>query len=278
MRKLVFTMVKDEEDIVNDWVIYHGSMFGFENLYIIDNYSTDGTYEKLLEFNNQNIPINIIRKKTYLNKGNFMTDLISKYSDKEDFCFPIDIDEFIVFYDKDTNELSVDKIKIITYIDNLPESKVYKTNYIQGKITNSSGYSRATVECNYGEYSDNGTHAKSFIKPINFNKIIDHGNHINNLKNEDYFFTNLCLIHFHQRNMNQMLKKIYNNVSGLNYNTENIESLKEEIIKNPRCQGNHHIRNLINVLENNYSLDFRNVESHFIDLSEFNTLILEGYF
>jgi len=45
----VFTMVKDEVDIIDDWVIYHGSMFGFPNIFVIDNFSSDGTYEKLLE-------------------------------------------------------------------------------------------------------------------------------------------------------------------------------------------------------------------------------------
>ena len=45
----IFTMVKGEVDIVKDWVMYHGNLFGFTNLYIIDNFSRDGTYEILLK-------------------------------------------------------------------------------------------------------------------------------------------------------------------------------------------------------------------------------------
>jgi hypothetical protein len=41
----IFTIVKDEVDIVDDWLIYHGCMFGWNNIYIIDNYSSDGTWE-----------------------------------------------------------------------------------------------------------------------------------------------------------------------------------------------------------------------------------------
>ena len=41
----VFTMVKGENDIVEDWVLYHGHLFGFRNIYVIDNLSLDGTYE-----------------------------------------------------------------------------------------------------------------------------------------------------------------------------------------------------------------------------------------
>ena len=49
----IFTMAKDELDIVIDWVIYHGFIFGFSNIYVIDNYSTDGTYEALLKMQQQ---------------------------------------------------------------------------------------------------------------------------------------------------------------------------------------------------------------------------------
>ena len=39
------TMVKNEDDIVALWIEYYGELFGYENLYIIDNYSDDLTYE-----------------------------------------------------------------------------------------------------------------------------------------------------------------------------------------------------------------------------------------
>ena len=49
----VFTMVKGEDDIVKDWVLYHGNLFGYKNLYVIDNLSRDGTYEILVELKKQ---------------------------------------------------------------------------------------------------------------------------------------------------------------------------------------------------------------------------------
>ena len=51
MHVKIFTMVKDEEDIIEYWINYHGSIFGYRNLYIIDNMSTDGTYEKIMKYN-----------------------------------------------------------------------------------------------------------------------------------------------------------------------------------------------------------------------------------
>ena len=75
----IFTMVKDENDIIIDWILYHGYIFGYNNIYIIDNFSTDGTYELILKFNNL---INIYRKDDYKKKGVYMTELINKYFEK----------------------------------------------------------------------------------------------------------------------------------------------------------------------------------------------------
>ncbi len=44
LKIIIATMVKDEDDIVKEWVEYHGKIFGFTNLYIVDNYSSDKTF------------------------------------------------------------------------------------------------------------------------------------------------------------------------------------------------------------------------------------------
>ena len=72
----IFTMVKDEVDIVREWIIYHGDIFGYSNLYIIDNYSSDGTWELLQEYKNT---IHIYRLPNYNLKGKYMTLLIQKF-------------------------------------------------------------------------------------------------------------------------------------------------------------------------------------------------------
>ncbi|MDF3626220.1 glycosyltransferase family 2 protein [Brytella acorum] len=53
MKTAVITMVYNEKFFINFWCSYYGMQFGFENLFILDNGSTDGsTY---------NIPGNVIR-------------------------------------------------------------------------------------------------------------------------------------------------------------------------------------------------------------------------
>ena len=106
MRVKVFTMVKDEVDVIRDWIIYHGCMFGWDNIYIIDNFSTDGTYEIIAnEFGHL---LYHTREANYQRKGDLMTHLINTHcTHHDDYAFPIDIDEFIVYYDKVDNHPSV---------------------------------------------------------------------------------------------------------------------------------------------------------------------------
>jgi len=65
------TMVKDEGDIVRQWIEYYGKIFSYKNLYIIDNYSSDNTYEICKEYVNKGIHLS--RGKMYRHKHKYMT-------------------------------------------------------------------------------------------------------------------------------------------------------------------------------------------------------------
>ena len=218
----LFTMVKDEVDIVRDWVIYHGCLFGWDNIYVIDNYSTDGTYEELLEFKNL---IHITRKIDYKKKGKYMQKMIAKYAINT-IAFPIDIDEFVVYYNINDKIISVDKELINNYINNLEPCSVYKANYLYPILPNPIGYNRSTIELDYSDYCDMGNLAKSFINTKYFNGIIDHGNHI---PCNNYKLTNIVLLHFHNRSIEQIKKKVKNNVIGLGYSlkTDDISKITD---------------------------------------------------
>jgi hypothetical protein len=243
----VFTMVKGEVDIVEDWVKYHGTLFGYQNLFVIDNMSLDGTFETLINLKNL-YNINVIRKRDYKKKGEYMTNLLRKCGNNE-IVFPIDIDEFIVYYDKPSNKMICDVFSINNYINSLPRYPIFKMNYIQSKILREDGYNRAAVESEWGRYEDNGNFAKSFFWSDLFKGEIDHGNHYHCDK---FISTKLRLVHFHTRNLDQIKKKVFNNVKGLGHKPFDIEYLKNKIIENPIREGQHHIRKQISILENSF--------------------------
>jgi hypothetical protein len=243
----ILTMVKDENDIVRDWVIYHGNLFGYKNLYIIDNYSRDGTWEILQEFKGR---INMFRLHNYKKKGEYMTYFLRRFC-KNELVFPIDIDEFIVYHHKKTNKIICNKQFIHFYLNRLPKFPIFKMNYIQSLLTEKNGYQRAATQSQIGYYNDLGRHAKVFLNSQLFHGVIDHGNHYHT---DNYILSNLCLVHFHCRNLIQMKKKVFNNVRGLGYTPFSIKNLENTLKNNQNCEGNHHIRNQIALLKKEYSL------------------------
>jgi hypothetical protein len=265
----IFTIVKDEVDIVEDWLIYHGCMFGWNNIYIIDNFSSDGTWEKINEFKHL---VNIYREPDYQRKGEYMKNLIDKHCNEGEIAFPMDIDEFVVYFDNNT--VSIDRDTINNYINNLPPCTMYKANYIIALITQENGYERATCGINCGSYHDMGHLGKTYFNTRYYKGPIDHGNHI---ASHDYHLTKLCLVHYHCRNLEQMKKKIYNNVVGLGYQND-LGFLKNLLESNQNCNGNHHVRHQINVLEGKYSIGIHHINNSEIDLTPLKNRIIAKYY
>jgi hypothetical protein len=263
----ILTMVKDENDIVRDWVIYHGNLFGYKNLYVIDNYSNDGTWEILQEFKGR---IKLFRLHDYKKKGEYMTYFLRRFC-KNELVFPIDIDEFIVYHHKKTNKIICNKQFIHFYLNKLPVFPIFKMNYIQGLLTEKNGYKRAAVQSQIGIYDDFGSQAKVFLKSNLFDGVIDHGNHY---KTNNYTLSQLCLVHFHCRNLFQMKKKVFNNVIGLGYTPFNIGNLENTLKINPNCAGNHHIRNQISLLKKEYQLPITKREENHILLEPLTNKIV----
>ena len=257
----VLTMVKDEVDIVKQWIEHHGKIFGFKNLFVIDNYSTDGTFEVIKEYEGK---INIYRMPDYSKKGEYMSKLINSLQSMGTVFFPIDIDEFIVFRNPVNNTIFYNKEAIHHYLQWIIKDRdthVYKMNYI------TSGFNDLTdnkiIGNNpMGKFEDYGNAAKTFFTHINNPMVLDHGNHYITNK---YKLSKLCLVHFHCRNMEQMKKKIYNNVRGLNYPVTDLQKLKEMIENTPTCIGNHHVKNQIRVLENTFTLPLISLDENDVD-------------
>ena len=254
-------MVKDECDIIKDWIIYHGSIFGFQNLHIIDNYSTDGTYEIIQSFKHL---IYSYRFPDYKKKGIYMTELIRTHC-KNEFAIPLDIDEFIVLFDKNNGTIRAKKEEILDCFSRLPPYRLYKMDYINSH-TNKSENIRDTT---HGEYHSLGNVSKVFFHTHLFHDTLDHGNHF---MSDDYRVSEICLIHFHTRNLNQIQKKIRNNIIGLGY-PDDLQSLQSLIQNNPSIAGGHHIQAQIAIYEKRYVLHDFVRHDHFISLQPFTNEI-----
>ena len=230
MKVIIATMVKNEDDIIRDWLNYYGTIFGFDNLYIIDNYSTDTTFQICEEYISKGIHLE--QKPDYKLKGHYMT--YYKNTINCDFFIPVDIDEFIV-YKEDCD------INILQYLQNLHTTNVmFKMNFIVPIQTTTD---TSLTRFSHGTISDRKDMAKTFFQNIgNYKSLnIDHGNH---MASNNYFVSDLYLIHFHKRSDEQHKKKIIANITGLGYKMD-ITELK----KLGCCDGWHHVNMCIYMLE-----------------------------
>jgi hypothetical protein len=135
----IIMMMKNENDLVLPWVLYHGTLFGFENLTIIDNGSEPEVkrHLELVESYGVSVIYNYNSVTDFLKKGDIVAQIIRDMDDASpaDFYFPLDCDEFIGAEDAENGYKfdihyiegvlaeylgSKDSLTISAYLDNHP--------------------------------------------------------------------------------------------------------------------------------------------------------------
>ena len=245
----IFTMVKDEIDIVEDWVHYHASIVGIENIRVVDNMSSDGTYEALVASG-----AGVIRLPNYKLKGVYMTELCKL---APEYAIPLDIDEFLVDFDGKNIQCAT-----VNSITSLPKHAVNKMIYIDALVTSDQGYERAVAEATNGSINDYGNFSKSFFYNPLFTGNIDHGNHY---LTDDYYAAPLGIVHYHFRNPTQHRSKVISNVRGLGYKDTHL----------PMCgDGIHHVEMYRKMLRGEHTFSVRSLSETDVDLSPLRSKIL----
>ena len=109
MKVIIATMVKDEVDIIEHWINYHGKIFGYINLFIILTRRSQMVHIKFVKNIKKFHSINIKKHPKYIEKGKEMMKIMNE--NKCDIFFPIDIDEFIVLYNRNIKRIEISTIK-----------------------------------------------------------------------------------------------------------------------------------------------------------------------
>lgn len=94
-------MQKNEVALLEPWILHHAYLFGFKNLTVIDNGSTDPAVLALLRTSEQRgvtVERNYNAPEDFVRKGDVITNVIKQW-DRDggyDLAFPLDCDEFLV--------------------------------------------------------------------------------------------------------------------------------------------------------------------------------------
>ena len=122
MRVACVMMQRNEELCLQPWLAYHGYLFGFENLFVIDHGSESSTVKATLTLF-ERFGIHVLRlpaTANYAEKGAIVSAVLRQAdtNGRYDLLFPLDCDEFVMMRDE-TGRPSCTKDSLLRYLATL---------------------------------------------------------------------------------------------------------------------------------------------------------------
>jgi len=271
MNKIVkiVLMTKNEKFLIKKWIQYHGEIFGYENLHIIDD-SDDYdvlNYYKTIAY----LPIHFYRNNNNLNTLlDSINNIMNSIKNDCDFMIKLDTDEFISIYNNETNDISICKEIIRDSFNNLViNGYKYKCSYTMDSRPLESKedpleyiyftqptYTKFKTFFNSKTYlnCDLGSHVGTVISPYQQDGI----------END----TNILIVHYHNQNFESYIENtkramISHKYIDLNDDIETQVKKISVLYSLPIASG-HKVQIYLKFLtDNNYKNDYYNA---FIDI------------
>ena len=228
----VMCVTKDEYDLIEPFIVFYGQIFGYENLIILDNGSTDqrvlDVYKKYpgIDLTVDPFPFTEVTEK--------MTAHILTYKGKCDWMLLLETDEFLYWEGDDV----LDEEKVRNYIQSLPSQARF------GKVYSSVVSPDDEFTCPPMEITrfSKPTEDKVIIKMNTFEQMELWPHHT--VPTEKAHATeSLCLLHFHNTGQKRHIERSLNIIKGCGY-LDGTEPIDEQIKKCrefiSRCLPGHH--------------------------------------
>lgn len=261
----IFTVTKNEYDLIEDWTNYYGNIFGYDNLTIIDT-GSDNQYVLNYYIDAKKKGVNIIFDNGYLEnqQGEKFTKymLIEKKKDKSDFLLGCDTDNFIFI----KNSKFINKNEIINFFCNLPKEinkfKIHSSvdslininseNYVNNK------YNRPVFDTDAFIYQ--ATICLNFYRTKNFIST-SNGNHIGKTEPDQnpYVITEASFFHFNHTGIKRTEERCLTICNGYEYfninyphnylnSKKNYDIIRDVFFKNKITCGIHRYIQLVSII------------------------------
>lgn len=168
------------------WVRYHGALFGYDNIHVIDNDSNNQTLLTLRKMKRMGATHSVY-KKTYYNKWIAVTNYLKQHNTTGNLLIPLDVDEFIVAT-LPGGGFSTNRDLIRDRFKHLPaDRQKYKFSTIDGiEVELTSNVKRVINRVTHFRLADSVCHDKVFFAGGSFIST-DQGNHFGKMINDSEF-------------------------------------------------------------------------------------------
>lgn len=216
----VFTLTKNEYDLIEDFLIYYGSIFGYSNIVIIDNGSTMQQVHNVYEIYKR-YGVTVYHDHRSMNDmSQIMTEYICKHKSECEYVLPLDTDEFIFKVDRmHEAEYILDPDDIRRYLLSVPENyTVLRYGKFLGSIVDLSdkGYVSGKFERparNMTKFFDQGWD-KIIIRSDAFCSIASGNHSCNVLYGERMIAQELGLLHYHESGPKRVFERCIQSIIG----------------------------------------------------------------
>lgn len=232
MKELVkiFTVTKNETDLIGDFVKYHGSMFGYTNVILIDNDSTCPiVLESYKTFRSMGVTIETHSSYRGTNQGEAFTKSMLNHKNECKFLVGLDTDKFIQFPDflsMDPGKTSMPYLRsrFRAYFSSLTRTKDSKFNVVScfNSVPNPDDprYSDQKVDrpatdiVNFRQVS--ARPKKCFFRAETFLSTVN-GCHKGRVSKGGEALSEICYVHFHDTGARRSIERARNIVCGYGY-------------------------------------------------------------
>lgn len=222
----IFLFTKNENDFISIFIKHHLSIV--DKITVIDNGSTDGTWEILQELSKETDKLNIQQHLvSFHHKARILTHYMKKSSSK--LLISLDTDELLA-YEDNSGTVTTDRSLIKQHLIKLSKLEL-------GKIKIKQVYN--FIPNRNDNYFSKDKYNKFIFLGSDFDRV-DTGSHIGFTVSRANIvhLTNIVYLHFHYRNLNAWLKSTEQKLKArLGDNWNNIDSLLA--YKKPR--PSHHV-------------------------------------
>jgi hypothetical protein len=254
MKIKILCLTKNESILIEPFIKYYGNIFGYSNLIIVDNNSTD---EKVLEiykkYREKGITIEYEKSTNYKQHGKWLSYYSMKYKDTYDYLIIADTDEFLVYNNNGVFTSHNIKQVLIDELNKNKDIEVFQIklrNYICNDINVDKVNDALTFDKSIGNTSKCIRKSKNKFS-------ITNGNHHPEASESCMSLTNLEFLHYHRINMKEMYEKAFMHCVGFGYINQN-DSILTQYTKLTSCKsgdGKHRMNQCIQYLKNKISLN-----------------------